>query len=285
MVMSSVAHVGFDVHEKDIVICVMVEHSTEPLLLQKVSNSAGSVLKVLQVLSEKYTLRCCYEASGCGYVLHRWLAEAGISCQVIAPSLIPKCAGDRVKTDRRDARKLAELYRAGLLKAVHIPTEEEESVRSVVRLRETMVRESVASKNYIMKFLSSRGIKYPDGKKAWTSRYWKWLRGLKFSGSDALVWTEYISLLEYKQGRVTDLDRRLEEIAVSDRNREPVKWLSAFRGIGTLTALTVITEIIDFKRFGNAGQLMSFIGLVPSESSSGSSRRQGFFFLFWFVFC
>jgi transposase len=273
--MSSLAYVGFDAHAVNCVVCVFVEGSKEPLLHRTIATDRAAVLKLLEPLSKQYTLQCCYEASGIGYVIYRWLQEAGIPCQVIAPSLIPRRPGDRIKTDRRDARNLAELYRAGVLTTVHIPTEQEESVRSLVRLRETMVREVVASKNYIQKFLACRGIKFTEGKKAWTDRYWDWLRKLVFSKSDQLVWSEYVSLLEYKLSRVRELDRALEDLAQSDRYREPVKRLGALRGFGTITALTLITEIMDFTRFGEAGQIMSYVGMTPSESSSGGSRRQG----------
>lgn len=272
--MKSIAHVGLDVHKDSIVAAVLPEGADKPVSERRLRNDAIELKKFLLKWDKVYDLRCCYEASSCGYVVQRWLASMGIACDVIAPSLVPKRPGDRVKTDRRDALKLARLHRSGDLVSVHIPTEQDESVRGLVRCRETINKEIQQSRHYILKFLSARGIKYP-GKSNWTQKHWGFMRGLKFDGADSIVFNEYLALLEYKQFRLEELDRRIEEIAATDIYRDVVGILRCLRGIDTLSAMVLVTEIMDFKRFGEARQMMSYLGLVPSEESSGGSRRQG----------
>lgn len=272
--MKSIAYVGFDVHKDRIVVALLLERGEKPLVERRLANDPIAVKKFAIRWGRHYDLRCCYEASSCGYVVHRWLSAVGVECAVVAPSLIPRRAGDRVKTDRRDALKLARLYRAGELVSVHVPTEEDESVRSLVRCREAMAKEVVQSKHYILKFLSVRGLSY-IGKSNWTQGHWRYLRGLKFEGPDAITWGEYVCLLEYKLSRLEELDRRIEEIAMSDKYGERVGLLGCLRGVGTLTAMVVLTEIQDFARFGDAKQMMSYLGVVPSEDSTGLRRRQG----------
>jgi len=273
--MKSIAFGGLDVHDETVVIHLIPRDSETVLDERKIRFEKTAVLKYFRRLSEKYDLRLCYEASGCGYVLHRWLKDIGVACAVIAPSLVPVRAGNRVKTDKRDAKKLARFYRTGDLTEVHIPTEEEESVRSLVRCRETILKEVIQSKNYVLKFLKLRGLRFSGTKSNWTQKHWEWLRSLKFEGADAAVWMEYLSLLDYKLVRLADLHRQLENLAQSEPYRAVVEKLSSLRGIGTLSALVLITETADFRRFEKARQLMAYYGFVPTESSSGEKRWQG----------
>ena len=272
--MKSIAHVGMDVHKDSIVVAILPEKADKPVCEHRIENDVLKLKKFILKWDKVYDLRCCYEASSCGYVMHRWLSSIGIACDVIAPSLVPKRAGERVKTDRKDALKLARLHRSGELVNIYIPTEQDEAVRCLVRCRETMSKETGQSKHYILKFLSARGFKYP-GKSNWTKKHWEYLRSLKFDGAEGLVFNEYLALLEYKQFRLEDMDREIEKIAGSDTYRDVVGILRCLRGIDTLSAMVLVTEIMDFRRFGDARQLMSYLGLVPSESSSGSVRRQG----------
>ena len=271
--MSIIAHVGLDVHAATIRIAVLVDGCSEVTEQLTIVNDKASVTKHFKKLASRYDLRCCYEASGCGYVLQRWLAEMGISCDVIAPSLIPRRSGDRIKTDPRDARNLAYLYRSGHLTRVHIPTKDEESVRKLVRLRETLVRGIVESKNHLLKFLTEMGVSF-DGRSNWTLKHWAWLRSLSFEGTDKMVFSEYLSMLEFKQSRLREVEKGIDEIATSDKYKERVARLCCLRGIAQVSAMVLITEVIDFGRFGNPRALMSFFGLVPSEYSSGASRHQ-----------
>jgi transposase len=273
-VMSIIAHAGLDVHAGTIRIAILEDGCSQVTEQFTIVNDKANVTKHFKKLASRYDLRCCYEASGCGYVLQRWLAELGISCDVIAPSLIPRRSGDRIKTDPRDARNLAGLYRSGHLTRVHSPTKDEESVRKLVRLRETLVREIVESKNHLLKFLAEMGVSF-DGRSNWTLKHWAWLRALSFEGTDKMVFSEYLSMLEFKQSRLREVEKRIDEIAASDQYKERVGKLCCLRGIGQVSAMVLITEVIDFQRFGNAPALMSFFGMVPSEHSSGASRHQG----------
>lgn len=227
--MKSIAYVGIDVHKDSVSIVMLPKEGNNPILERRLENDSLKVKKFFVKWSESHEMRCCYEASGCGYVLHRWLKDIGVACEVVAPSLIPRRPGDNVKTDRRDALKLARLYRA-------------------------------------------RGFIYRDGSH-WTDKHWRWLRGLKFEGPDGVVWSEYTSLLEYKLSRLEELDRQIEAIAFSDAYKEAVGLLRCFRGIDVQTAMVLLSEVQDFRRFGSPGKLMSFFGLAPGQDSSGESSR------------
>jgi transposase len=272
--MKSIAYTGMDVHKETVSIFMLSETGNEAIVERKIANDSLKIKKFFAKWSSLYDLRCCYEASGAGYVLQRSLSAMGVSCEVVAPSLIPRRAGDRIRNDRRDARKLAKLYRAGELTAIHIPSEEDESLRSLVRCRETLAKEARQSQQYILKFLRLRGIAW-TGKSNWTRDHWQWLRGLRFQGYDEVVWREYLTLLEYKASRLADLDAEIEKAAFSDPLRERVALLRCLRGIDTHSAMVILTEIGDFRRFAAPGQLMSYLGLVPSEDSSGEVERRG----------
>jgi transposase len=272
--MKSIAYVGLDVHKDSVVAALYVGEQREPELEKSFTNDFVVVRRVFRRWNEVYDLRCCYEASSCGYVLARWLSEMGISCEIAAPSLIPVRPGDHYKTDRRDAKKLAKLYRAGELTLIHIPSEREESVRALVRCRETMSKESKQSKHYILKFLQLRGFIYRDGEH-WTEKHWRYLRSLSFDGIDEQVWREYLCLLEYKLNRLADLDKQIEEVGFSDAFTEIVGRLRCLRGIDTQSAMVLVCEIGDFSRFASAEQLMSYLGLAPGcHRSGGSSQRR-----------
>jgi len=272
--MKSIAYIGLDVHKDSIVAALFVGDEREAKFEKSFANDSLVVKKVFNRWREDYDLRCCYEASSCGYVLHRWLADMGVACEIAAPSLIPTRPGDHVKTDRRDAKKLGRLYRAGELTFIHIPTEKEESVRGLVRCRETISNETRQSKQYVLKFLQLRGHIYRDGEN-WTEKHWRYIRSLKFDGADAVVWNEYLALLNYKLDRLEDLDKRIEEIAFSESYKQVIGRLRCLRGIDTLSAMVLVTEIGDFGRFAGAEQLMSYLGLVPICHQSGGSAKRG----------
>ena len=272
--MKSMAYGGMDVHKETVSIFILPETGMEPIVERKIENDGVKIKKFFSKWSSSYDLRCCYEASGAGYVMQRLLAGMGVSCEVVAPSLILRRAGDRIKNDRRDARKLARLYRAGELTAIRVPSEQDESLRSLVRCRETIAKETRQSQQYILKFLRLRGIVW-DGKSNWTKEHWRWLRGLRFECYDEIVWREYLTLLEYKISRLADLDVEIEKAAFSDLVRDQVALLRCLRGIDTRSAMVIVTEIGDFRRFATPGQLMSYLGLVASEDSSGEVQRRG----------
>jgi Transposase and inactivated derivatives len=271
--MKSIAYVGLDVHKDSIVAAIYAGDDREPVIERTLPHDYAHVRKVFTRWSEIYDLHCCYEASSCGYVLQRWLCELGIGCEIAAPSLIPVRPGDRVKTDRRDARKLSKLYRAGELTLIHIPSETEESVRGLVRCRETISREVRQSKNYVSKFLQARGFVYRDGEN-WTEKHWRYLLGLKLEPIDQQVLREYICLLQYKLNRLEDLDTQIEQIAFSEGYEERIGRLRCLRGVDTHSAMVLVSEIGDFSRFSSATELMSYLGLAPGCHQSGSSSQR-----------
>jgi transposase len=272
--MKSMAYVGMDVHKESISVYVLPGVGDEAIVEKRIENDLAKVRKLFLRWSREHDLRCCYEASGAGYVLQRWLTGIGVFCEVVAPSLIPRRPGERIKNDRRDARKLARLYRAGELTSIRVPSEEDESLRSLVRCRETFAKEARQSQQYILKFLRLRGIIW-QGKSNWTQEHWRWLERLCFEGYDRTVWQEYLTLLQYKLSRLEDLDKEIAKAAFSEGLREQVSLLCCLRGIDIQSAMVIVTEIGDFRRFATPGQLMSYLGLVPSEDSSGGVERRG----------
>ena len=270
--------VGMDVHKDSITIAVFRNREPEPLQVDRLPNDERKLRRYFARLQREGDVRACYEASGAGYVLQRALKGWGIPCELAAPSLIPRRAGEHRKTDRRDAIKIARDFRDARLVLIHIPSESEERVRDLVRCRETFQREILKSRHYILKFLRRRGFIYRDGSH-WTTRHMNWIRHVLIPGSlaeeDRVVLGEYLALLEYKLQRRDDLDRRIEELALTPRYKPVVDRICAFRGFKTQAAMVLATEIGDVRRFESPRQLMAYLGLVPSESSSGNRRRLG----------
>ena len=221
-------------------------------------------------------VRFCYEAGPCGYALQRWIQEAGAGCVVVAPSLIPRKPGDRIKTDRRDARKLAELFRAGLLTEVHPPTPEDEAVRDLCRAREDAHEDLVRCRHRLSKMLLRRGWIWNGSKKAWGQGHRLWLRSLRFEQRR----TRWCSTTTCRRSSRSSsacaaLEQHIEAASQLPAYAEAVGALRCFRGIDTLTAMGLVAELHDFMRFDSARGLMAFLGLVPSEYSSGDSERRG----------
>jgi len=219
-------------------------------------------------------VRCCYEAGPTGYALQRQLRALGVGCTVIAPSLTPVKPGVRIKTDRRDARKLAELFRAGLLTEVHPPSESDEALRDLCRCRDDVRVDLLRARHRLSKFLLRRHCIYRQSKHHWGSRHLAWLEQLRFD--DPVSQATFDSyFLAVQQPEERQLDARLAEFGAQDPYREPVGWLRCFQGIDTVTAVCLVAELHDFRRFHSPRQLMAYVGLVPSESSSGEHERRG----------
>lgn len=268
--------VGLDVHKKDIVVAMLLPDAGEAVTWT-VANEPRAVRRLAKKLKRQARggIRSAYEAGPCGYVLKRQLEAEGVPCAVVAPSLIPSAPGDRIKTDRRDARKLGEMLRAGLLTEVHPPSEEEEAVRDLCRCREDVKQDLTRSRQRLGKFLLRKGLRYGLGH-AWTQRHRRWLWSLELEHRAAqAALQEYLLSIEQLEGRLRELDATIGEIAESEPYRERLGWLRCFRGIDTLSAMTILAELHDFRRFTSARQLMSYLGLVPSEHSSGESTRRG----------
>jgi len=218
----------------------------------------------------------CYEAGPCGYALQRQIRKEGAECNVVAPSLIPHKPGERIKTDRRDAYKLAEYDKGGHLTYVHPPDPVQESVRDLCRCREATMQDVQRCRHRLSKLLLRRGLHFEGGKRSWTQKHRRWLHSISFEQEeDQLMFCSYLLALEQAEERQWSLEQHLERIAASEPYRELVAWLSCLRGIANLYALTLILELHDFWRFPSPEQLSSFVGLVPGEYSSGSRRRQG----------
>ncbi len=262
---------GIDLHKREAVIAILPEDSGSCEGVIRVPNEHAPLRRAIAQIAKRGPIISCYEASGSGYVLHRLMQSWGHQCVVIAPSLAPKRPGDRVKTDRRDAERLAFDLRAGLLTAIHIPTEEEESVRNLVRCREQFRREIHRSKQMILKLLDRHGLKY-GLKRNWTAAFWMWLRGIELEHHDQFVLNNHIALLQIKFSQFSEIENRIERVAESDRYREAVGRLTCFRGVKTLTAMTFLVEVIDVKRFSSPRALMDYLGLSVSEYSSGPRR-------------
>lgn len=272
--MSSITHVGLDVHKQTIAVAMLEPGHTEPTAWQ-LANEPSAVRRLICKLKARLPVACAYEAGPCGYPLQRQLEAAGISCLIAAPSLIPVRCGDRIKTDHRDARKLAELLRAGLLTPVHPPTEDEEAVRDLSRCREDAQKDLVRSRHRLSKFLLRRGLVFRAGCN-WSQRHRTWLNSLRFDREvDRTIFEDYLLAVEQHQARVASLDQHLDDVAASEPFRAPVARLRCFRGISTITAVALVAELHDIRRFASAPQLMAYLGLVPSEHSSGGRQRRG----------
>lgn len=271
----SITWVGLDAHKEFIQVAAIVP-GAEDYTEWRVANDERSVRRLAKRLQKlPGEARCCYEAGPCGFVLKRQLEAAGVSCVVIAPSLIPKRPGDRVKTDVRDARELARLFKAGLLTEVHVPDEEQEAVRDLCRCREDARNSLTAARHQLSKFLLRRGRVYRAGCN-WTHKHRKWLKEQSFDVAvEKLVFDDYLLMVSQLEVRLASLEEEMVRVVQSDRYRAPVGRLRCFRGIDTVTALTLVAEIHDVRRFKSAPQLMSYVGITPSEHSSGGVDKRG----------
>jgi transposase len=222
------------------------------------------------------TPRCCYEAGPCGFELQRALQTDGVPCDVIAPALIPHRAGDRIKTDRRDAVQLAILYRAGALTAIHIPTEQEEAVRDLLRCREDIRADLLRARHRLSKFLLRHGRRFTGTKNAWTNAHDTWLRAQTWPLS-ALTQTHqaYLRTVDEAVARLRAIETDLQACLTLEPLAARAARLRCFRGVDDLTALTIAAELSDPRRFPTPRCLMAYIGLVPSEHSSGAKRARG----------
>jgi transposase len=272
-----ITHVGLDAHKAMLQVAMLVPGKAEPLEWQ-VPNEGGAIRRMVRKIQREAAgeVRMCYEAGPCGYALQRLLRELGMECMVIAPSLIPVRPGDHIKTDRRDARKLAELFRAGLLTEVHPPTTGEEAIRDLCRCREDAKEDLLRARHRLAKMLLRRGLHWKGGKCNWSDSHRKWLRSLAFEHpADKVVFDDYLMALEQLEGRIRVLDEALAAVANQDPYRAPVGALRCFRGVDTVTAVTLVAELHDFRRFQSPRALMGYLGLVPSEHSSSEKRRLG----------
>jgi transposase len=269
--------VGLDVHKAT--VCAAVAESGRGGEVRQIGvfeNRPEVILKLAARLGKGgRRLSFCFEAGPCGYGLHRLLTSCGHSCIVVAPSLVPMKAGDRVKTDRRDAMMLAKLHRADELTPIWIPDAAHEAMRDLVRARATAVRVLSKARQHLQGFLL-RNERIYRGARAWTLAYRRWLSTLRFEHpAQQIVLQDYIHAVQDAEVRRDRLTRQIEELLPTWSMAAVVAALQAMRGVALVVAVTIVAEVGDFRRFANPRQLMAYLGLVPSEHSSGSSVRRG----------
>ena len=273
------AYVGLDVHKETVAVSIARCGRRDPEQSVEIPNTPPSIRKLVESLNEEFhgqVLLFCYEAGPCGYVLYRQLRELGHHCLVVAPCLIPKAPGERIKTDRRDARMLASLLRSGNLTPVWVPDQEQEAMRDLVRYREDCKDQRLRARQRINGYLLRHGRHWPGNKTRWTKAFYNWLDSLKFpTAAQQAVLQGYIDMERQAVEAVDDATAQIE-FAMEQWSLAPVvKSLVALRGIDKLAAVTLLAELGDISRFPSPKQLMSFLGLVPAEYSSGGRRRQG----------
>lgn len=268
--------VGLDVHQSSITAAILHGDSHDPEVV-RMKSDLNVVRRLFRRLSKDGVPRSCYEASGAGYVLQRALDHDGFHCEVIAPGLIPRKPGDRRKTDRLDAVMLARLYRSGHLTPVAVPDEEQEAVRQLVRARLATQRHITRLKHRIVRVLATHGYRFTGTRSNWTKQHRTWLRQMRreFTGPLATVLGTHLEHLEYLETQQRCLDAEVERFSQDPPWRAGAEALRCFRGIKTLTAMTLLTEIGDVRRFPTASGLMAYTGLIPSERSSGDVERRG----------
>jgi transposase len=268
--------VGLDVHKESIAVAYAPQRpGSEVIALGHIGTRQCDIDKLLRQLRSKAAeLQVVYEAGPCGFWLQRYLSRCGVSCRIVAPSLIPKRSGDRVKTDRRDAVQLARLYRAGELTPIHVPDLEDEAMRDLSRAREDALRDLKAAKFRLKAFLLRQDIRYA-GQARWTAAHLRWLaRVVCPTAAQQIAFQEYLRAINEQSERVARLDETLRDQAQRWRLRPVLEAIQALRGVQFTSAVTLMAELGDLTRFDHPRQLMSFLGLTPSEYSSGARRQQ-----------
>jgi transposase len=272
-----VRFLGLDVHAETIAVA-LAEPDGEVRSLGTIANREESIRKLIKKLGAPEHLQACYEAGPTGYVLYWQLTQLGVECAVVAPTLVPTKAGDRVKTDRRDALKLARSHRSNDLTAVWVPDGDSEALRDLVRAREAAKQDQLRARHRLSKFLLRMGRRPTVGMKAWTEPYMAWVRQVRFERpAQQATLQDYLHEVDHTAGRVKRLEQAITEVVklASPQVQEVVKGLQALRGIAEISAVTIVAELGNIARFDTPRQLMGYSGAVPSEDSSGKRKRQG----------
>jgi transposase len=277
MAQASTLFVGLDVHKETIAVgYVAEEREAEVMFLGTSGTRQCDIDKLIRKLQAKgKPLHFVYEAGPCGYWLYRYLTKKGLKCWVVAPSQIPKKAGDRVKTDRRDAVQLARLLRSGDLTPVYVPAVEDEAIRDLVRAREDALKALKAAKVRLKAFLLRQDIRY-EGRATWGAAHLRWLAEVVCpTPAQQIVFQGYVRAVSEQTERLQRLEAELQSQVQTWRWVPVVEAIQALRGVQFTVAVTVIAELGDLSRFDNPRQLMSYLGLTPSEHTTGERRRQG----------
>ena len=277
--MNTVINIGIDVHKDSYSLCSYSFATKQAFGQTRIASNSNLVIKYVRKLQEaqpNVEVLCGYEAGPTGYGLYRDLEKAGIGCVIMAPTTLPKASGNRVKNDRLDAMELSKHLAFGTYSAVHVPTSEDEAVKNYTRLRNTRVDALKKAKQNLLSFLLRSGRVFSEGRNYWTNIHYAWLKRQQFTDPvDQETFNEYLQEVYDQQDKVDRYNQRIEELAERDEYREKVAKLCCFRGIETHTALSLVSEIGDFSRFATAQQFSAFLGLVPSEESSGQRERRG----------
>jgi transposase len=269
---------GLDVHAETIAVAV-AEPDGEMRSLGTIANREDSIRKLIRKLGPPEQLRACYEAGPTGFVLYWQLTQLGVECAVVAPSLVPKKPGDRVKTDRRDALKLARSHRSGDLTAVWVPDEDSEALRDLVRQREAAKQDQLRARHRLTKFLLRTGRRPPLGLKAWTERYLAWLKQVRYTQpAQEATLVDCLNEVEHMSARVKRLEEAILEVVklAPQPMQAVIQGLQALRGVAHISAVTIASELGNISsRFESARKLMGYCGVFPSEDSSGKRIRRG----------
>jgi transposase len=276
--MKNLRFVGLDVHAETIAVAV-AESGGEVRSLGVIPNRAESVRRLIGKLGKSERLRVCYEAGPTGYALYWQLTQLGVKSEVVAPTLVPVRSGDRVKTDRRDAERLARCYRAGDLTPVWVPDAAHEALRDLVRAREAAKADQLRARHRLSKFLLRHGRRPAAGVKAWTVKHWEWVKSQVHFQQPAQTATfiDYVHEVEHGVGRIERLERAIDAAVetVPPQMRVVIEGLQALRGVAKVSAVTLVAELGQISRFARARQLMGYSGAVSREHSSGPRVRRG----------
>jgi len=272
----NIVWIGMDTDAKKNQVALYRGWETQPAAEWEAGMDEKGIKRLIERLKrEEGEVRCVCEAGPCGYELYRKLRKAGIGCDVIAPSLTPKKASDRVKTNRRDARNLGRLYRAGELTVIGVPDEKQEALRDLTRAREDVREDLTRRQHRLNRFLARQGCHYQDGEK-WTQKHWAWIRKIRLEDSNAeTVREESIRAVEQSQEQLKTYDAKIEENAGKPEYAKKVERYQTLRGVKTVTAMTIVAEVWDMRRYWRAPQFMGSTGLVSSERSTGDHERRG----------
>jgi len=268
-------YVGLDVHKDTISVALAESGRENPVFYGSIPSTPEALHQLIKRLDgDRSVLRFCYEAGPCGYEVYRQLVWWGYECVVVAPALIPRKPGDRVKTDRRDALSLARLYRAGELTPVWVPDEEQEAIRDLVRCREDGKQQEQKARQRLNAFLLRHGHVY-SGKSAWTQAHFRWLEKIRWvHPAQQIVFEEYIQTVRQASARVAALEEEMERLWPNWSLGPVVEGLMALRGVSLIGAMTVVAELGDITRFDSPRELMAYLGLVPGEYSSGQRQQR-----------